>query len=464
MSSDKDTVKVLISGAGIVGLVFALALKKHVGITPELFERATEFHDDVGAALGMYPNALRVLRDIDPDLLYNLKAMGAPYVYRRFERHDGTEVATANEDILHAGDGELQSFGIRRWRLQKVLYNAVVEAGIPVHFGKATNGVIEHEDGKIEVLFSDGTSRYTELLIGADGGKSAVRSIVATGESKLHYTGVTCLMGISDCPSPRVGISFPSSFNTNFHACYFPTGEDEQCFQIHLPVDESEADKTNWGNLSKADGIEEFEILARQMETDGWHPRYIEPLRRVEHAVKVGFALLEPQLTQWVYGKTGRIFLVGDAAHPPVPYVGQGAQMGIEDAGTLCLLLKNLCSDGKGNLEFQYLADAARMYETIRIPRTHQILECSKSLGDRHSTRSKGEAEAAMEELMLAGEVMMNDNLPIMFPGATYNYNKDVMKAIFAEKAQIADREYFSDLMDEGEKLFEEYEQFAGYH
>lgn len=229
---EDEPAKILIPGAGIVGLVLALALQKHVGVKAEVYERALEFHDDVGAALGMYPNALRVLRDIDPNLLHAIKKQGAPYVYRRFERHDGTEIATASEDVLHEGDEELCSFGIRRWRLQKVLYEAVIAAGIPVYFGKETNGVIEHEDGIIEVLFADGTSRRTELLLAADGGKSAVRQIVANGEVELEYTGVTCLMGISDCPSPRVGISFPSSSVSNFHACYFPTGENEQCFQV----------------------------------------------------------------------------------------------------------------------------------------------------------------------------------------------------------------------------------------
>ena len=80
----------VISGGGIVGLVLALAMKKHLGITPEIYEKANAFVDDVGAALGMYPNGMRVLRDIDPKLLSDIKSQGYPYLYRRWERHDGT--------------------------------------------------------------------------------------------------------------------------------------------------------------------------------------------------------------------------------------------------------------------------------------------------------------------------------------------------------------------------------------
>jgi salicylate hydroxylase len=229
---EQQPAQFLISGAGIVGLILALALKKHLGITAEVYEKAHEFVDDVGAALGMYPNGMRVLlRDIDPKLMQEIRSQGYPYVYRRWERHDGTEIATASEDALSDGDSDLNSIGIRRWRLQKVLYEAVIEAGIEVHFSKATRNVIERdEDDLIEVVFADGTRRLTNVLFGVDGGRSVVREIVAASSTELKYTGVTCLMGISDCPSQRQGINFPSSTVSQFHAVYFPTGENEQCF------------------------------------------------------------------------------------------------------------------------------------------------------------------------------------------------------------------------------------------
>lgn len=77
--------EIVIVGAGIVGLVLALALQKHLGIKPEIYEQARAFHDDVGAGMGMYPNGLRVIRDIDPKLLEKVSDAGYPYMFRRWE-------------------------------------------------------------------------------------------------------------------------------------------------------------------------------------------------------------------------------------------------------------------------------------------------------------------------------------------------------------------------------------------
>jgi salicylate hydroxylase len=77
--------RIVIVGAGIVGLVLALAIKKNINITPELYEQAPAFHDDVGAGMGMYPNGLRVIRDISPSLLKAIRNAGHPYLYRRWE-------------------------------------------------------------------------------------------------------------------------------------------------------------------------------------------------------------------------------------------------------------------------------------------------------------------------------------------------------------------------------------------
>jgi 2-polyprenyl-6-methoxyphenol hydroxylase-like FAD-dependent oxidoreductase len=154
---------------------------------------------------------------------------------------------------------------------------------------------------------------------------------------------------------------------------------------------------------------------------------------------------LEPRLDRWVYGKNRRIVLVGDAAHPPAPYIDQGAQMGVEDAGTLALLLKELCLDDlalllkelcldeEGNLDLTNFGQATRIYEKLRIPRTSKVLDSSKHLGSLQDRRSHTTSQA-IEEDMLKGEVMMNDTLPIMFTGATYNYSEEVMMALLQEK------------------------------
>jgi salicylate hydroxylase len=193
---------ILICGGGIVGLALGLAVKKHLGVTPEIYEKTGTFATEAGAGLGMYPNGLRVLRDISPELLQAVRNAGYPYECRLWERHDGTEITEAQESILAGSETELEPIGIRRSSLQKVLYNYATFQNIKVHFRKPLVSAEQRdEDGLIEVKFGDGTSRLTQIIFGADGAWGKSRSIVAGKDAPpLKYTGVTCFMGLADVP------------------------------------------------------------------------------------------------------------------------------------------------------------------------------------------------------------------------------------------------------------------------
>lgn len=84
---------IVIIGSGIVGLVLALKLQTQLGITAEIYERQasplSSSQEGGGAGLGLYPNGLRVLRDISPGLLQGVRGAGYPYQRRNWERHDG---------------------------------------------------------------------------------------------------------------------------------------------------------------------------------------------------------------------------------------------------------------------------------------------------------------------------------------------------------------------------------------
>jgi 2-polyprenyl-6-methoxyphenol hydroxylase-like FAD-dependent oxidoreductase len=392
---EPDPATFVISGAGIVGLFLALELQKATGVTPELYERTASFDADVGAGMGMYPNGLRAILDISPELLNQIRQEGYPDIYRRVERHDGSEVVTAREDVLHEGEEELESIGIRRWRLQNILHKAVSEAGIPVYFGKKTVNVTTCPDtGLVEIAFEDGTTRVMQILFGADGSRSKVRDLVTGNKSpELKYTCVTCLMGMADCARPERGHCTPSANTTKCHAVFFPTRENEQCFQFHFPVLQENADAGNWGTLSEEVGHAECRKLAEQLREEGWHEKYLEPLDVVTHALRIGFCLLEPKLDRWEFGGTapqeGRVVLVGDAAHPPVPYAGQGAQMGLEDAATIAALVKELCEDKEtGDFSVQHFGRAMEVYQQVRIPRTAEVQKHASALGKWQQRRA----------------------------------------------------------------------------
>ncbi len=108
--------------------------------------------------------------------------------------------------------------------------------------------------------------------------------------------------------------------------------------------------------------------------------------------------------------------------------------MGIEDAGTLVLLMKKMCLD-EDNKTFHWsrFSKATALYEKLRIPRSSSVLDCSKSLGQRQVLRSQ-EAYSEMAELMIQGEVMMNDTLAEMLPGATFDYAAEVEYVLHREE------------------------------
>lgn len=314
--------------------------------------------------------------------------------------------------------------------MQKALHDAVREAGIPIHFNKRVISISNRDDGLTEIAFEDGTRRLTEVLFGADGSRSKVREEVAGKTSKLKYTGVTCLMGTADLPRESRGICFPSSITTKCHGCFFPTSEKEQCFQFHFPVPAEEAAQCGWGTLSESVGKEECGKLAAKLREDGWDEKYLGALENVRVAIKIGVSLLEPQLKHFAYGP---VVLLGDAAHPSLPYIGQGAQQGIEDAGVIMMLLKNMCVDGKGNFNLTNFGPAMGIYEKMRVPRTAEMINNAKMQGRMQQKRAESVTYNRCKEELIRRDIFFHETMPVMFAGARYDY-KAAVENVLKEK------------------------------
>jgi salicylate hydroxylase len=130
----------------------------------------------------------------------------------------------------------------------------------------------------------------------------------------------------------------------------------------------------------------------------------------------------------------GRAVLLGDAAHPPVPYIGQGAQMAMEDAGTLSLLLGHFCPmDGDGDatiIDLSKFQDAMDVYEKLRVPRTKAVLGSSVQLGKTQQKRADSMLYNAWREFSIKAQVWAYGTLPVMRPGAAFNYHAKVEEAL----------------------------------
>jgi 2-polyprenyl-6-methoxyphenol hydroxylase-like FAD-dependent oxidoreductase len=418
--------KTVISGAGIAGLLLALKLHQ-IGIECIVYEQAPGFQDGVGGAVGMYPNGLRVIKSISQELLNKVRSAGRDYTLRKWMRHDGSIVAVAEEKhLIVEDDKDLQSMGIKRWRLQKILFQECVDRNIKILLNKRINNVRILDSGMVECHL-DKESFVCDYLFGCDGVKSAIRtSLFGSGVEPL-YTGITCLMGSAPIAktSPINGISFPSSPTTKIHACYYPASETEIIFQLFFPTSEK---PETWKALSPDEAKKECLELQEMMVRDGWDSMFTDPVGNSDSVLRVGLRARDP-IPVWHAPQTNaKIVLLGDAAHPPVPYIGQGAQMAIEDVGILVSLIQKLCKPTVSSpFNKEKFDQVIKFYETLRLPRTTAMLAASKSLGDMQLSRGNSPwYEIWQKEIEIQDQVKKHGTMPIMFSGARYNFQQEV--------------------------------------
>jgi salicylate hydroxylase len=306
--------KIIIVGAGVAGMVFALAMAEQTGIKCYIYEGAPAFSEGAGGAIGLYPNGEKVIRDLcGMSLLRKILLVAKPYHVRRWMKHTGQDIATASEsELMIPGEPELIPIGIRRSRLLKVLTDECELKGIKIHFDKRLVDV-KTKHGATETAvatFHDSTTVEADILLGADGIKSVTRVSIFGSEEPV-YSGVTVTMGIS--PNKRAaGICFPSGPERT-HACIYPTQDNECTFQIyqHEPVEQPESWKTLSGSAAEADK----QKLASDLAKQGWSSDIVTHVKDADNLIRLGVRFRKP-LTQWYKGPC---VLIGDAAHAIVP-------------------------------------------------------------------------------------------------------------------------------------------------
>lgn len=345
--------KVAVIGGGIGGLAAAAALHQR-GIDVTVYEQSAELRE-VGAGLTLSPNALKALRVL------------------------GVEDFAVSASYLH--EHQL----VRSWRSGRVIKRQPRTTGqhgagfITIHRADLLDGIasaiphnrvilektcigIENTSHSAVVHFADGSEIEADVVVGADGIHSAVRTSLF-GPDEPHFTGLVCWRGlvpveaVSHIPSTK---DFSAWWGPHGHIVHYRVRRGELVnFVAHY--DSDAWTEESWIHEC---GVEELLDLYT-----AWHPSLLELFKSSERYYKWALYDRDP-LAQWTLG---RATLLGDSAHPMLPYLGQGACMAIEDGCVLAAALTAMLEDP---------AAALQAYELARRPRTREV-----QLGSRQRAR-----------------------------------------------------------------------------
>jgi salicylate hydroxylase len=337
---------VLIVGGGLGGLTAALSLQ-HFGFRVSVFEQAPELRE-VGAGLGVSPSAMRALEFLGVDTnLWDL-AGKLPEAGRGGVKH------YQSGEILGPGPrrGGSEGCTLHRADLQSALRDALLDNDPDcIRLGHCVSGVTQDADG-VAASFTNGEVVRGDVLVGCDGVSSVVRELVFGGE-QVQFTDIVSYRTLipADKLPPEV-LAENSSFYigpSRMLLLYFIRGDEVVNVVAH-------ARQPGWeyeGWSIPAD-VAEF-----QAAFDDFHPVVRTLISWIPPRSLFKWALRDrPPLDRWVQG---RVAMLGDAAHPILPFLGQGANMAMEDGLVL----------GRCFAEADTVEPALQMYEAARKPRAN---------------------------------------------------------------------------------------------
>lgn len=361
----RERLSIAVMGAGIAGLTVAMSLFR-AGLRCHVFEQ-TRLLGEVGAGVQLAPNAARLLHRLG--LKARLQAVAVPVQAIEMRRWDDNSVV---HRTLLAGECE-QRFGapyytVHRADLHRCLLERLPE-GI-VHLGMHCPEVREHPD-RVHLRFTDGSSTTADLVVGADGIHSRVRNVLI--QDTPRYSGQSIYRAL--IPAQRVPFLLAEPkvviwLGPGQHCVSYPvSGCDRICLAATVPDPHWAADPQrapgphgsteSWSALGRVE-----DLVAAYAD---WNPE-VRALTSAPQVVS-RWALHDRELLpRW---STDRVTVVGDAAHPMLPFLAQGANQAIEDAVALAACLRDVGPAG--------IADALARYERIRRPRTSEVHRISRA-------------------------------------------------------------------------------------
>jgi salicylate hydroxylase len=372
---------ILIAGAGIGGLAAAACLLQR-GLRVRIFEQAPQL-GEVGAGIQTSANAVKVLHHLGlRDRLEQVAVRPLAYEFRRFDTGALLHRVPLNADDTHERRHGTPYYHLHRVDIHSILADRVRELDPGcIHLDARVVDFAE-DDAHVELKLADGRAYQGRTLVGADGIKSVVRRRIL-GDSQPTYTGQAAwrvTVPVERLPpdlmekvvtvfcGPRnhaVVYYLRSGTLLNFVGCH-ERAWDEESWTSRRPWEELDADYA------------------------GWHPVVRSIIDAADRDQCFRWALNNrAPAPRW---STARATLLGDAVHPTLPYMAQGAVMAIEDAAVLARCL----SGGEA------VPAALARYERARTERTARIVRESTEHGDLFHIVDAAQMRRAFEEKDIA--------------------------------------------------------------
>ena len=358
MSQSNSDLPVLVSGGGIGGLAAALALVRQ-GFNVQVFEQAPEI-GEIGAGIQLGPNAFHAFDALG----VGDKARGRAVYTDYMCMHDAIDETLVGR--IETGEAFRKRFGnpyavIHRVDIHSSLLEGAVETGRVEFFTNTRIEKIEQDEaaGTVTAIDLNGKRWTGQALIGADGGKSVVRAQYVNDPPRV--TGHVVFRAVVE------KADFPDDLKWNAASLW----AGPKCHLVHYPLRGGE--QYNVVVTFHSREVEEWSVReGSREEVQSYFTDCCPQARQLIELPKSwkrwATADREP-IGTWTFG---RATLLGDAAHPTLQYLAQGACMALEDAVTLGEALRATHQD---------FAQAFALYERSRVARTARIVLSAREMG-----------------------------------------------------------------------------------
>jgi 2-polyprenyl-6-methoxyphenol hydroxylase-like FAD-dependent oxidoreductase len=355
---------------------------KRAGIPSTVFEAHPRSHG-VGGGLGLGPNGVRVLDALG--VADSVRAHAGAIQSYRFRNHRGSVLAAFDLDAEQRFGQPM--LGASRAAVAEAVEREAHRAGVPIVYEKRLVGLEQDANG-VTARFEDGTSAFGDLLIGADGVHSMTRQLALPGSPQPDFTGMVGIGGfVSDAAAALTAVertSMTFAFGGRGFFGYSGGVDGQTMWWTNLPrsapLSREELAQTSTDTLKR-------ELLERFRDYFAPVPRLVEAS---ESIMQVNVFDIQ-SLPTW---SSGRVLVLGDAAHAVSPNAGQGAALALEDAMLLARLLRDSV-DYRG---------AFAAFEAERSPRVERIVAEGRRRGA--DKQLVAPLQAKVREIML--RLMLN--------------------------------------------------------